>query len=336
MSEFRFNCQACGQHLSGDERYAGLQIVCPTCGKAVVVPAAPAPARPAAVPSLPPTPSAPPLPGPRPGQAPRTPQKTSGLAIASLVCSIGSFLIIPFGFIPGIICGHMARKRISTTPGLQGAGLAKAGLIIGYVALAVNVIAVAVLIMFFAAFAGHVHQAMTLTPSQHPGMKVHPRSAAPAEKETTDTGPDGSGWTLKLAGVEIPSAPVTGRIHGQPFKMEKATLEGGWLKFVEGKDFFADREMDVVVFENDATKLSGRTFTVPKEEFGSNPHIYVHWKEAGGDAPKQRSFMDRYALRLEFGQWSAGKLTGKIYLCVPDKEKSFIAGTFEVPSNGKK
>jgi hypothetical protein len=135
---------------------------------------------------------------------------------------------------------------------------------------------------------------------------------------------------MKLAGVEIPSGPVTGRIQGQPFKMEKATLENGWLKFLEGKDFFADREMDVVLFENDPAKLSGRTFTVPKEESGGNPHIWMKWKEKGGNVPKQRNFMERYALRLEFGKLSNGKLPGKLYLCVPDTEKSFVAGTFEV------
>jgi hypothetical protein len=136
---------------------------------------------------------------------------------------------------------------------------------------------------------------------------------------------------MKLAGVETPSGPVAGRIQGQAFKMEKVTLEEGWLKFREGKDFFADREIDVVLFENDPAKLSGRTFIVPKEESGINPHIWMKWKEEGGNSPKQKSFTDGYALRMEFGQLSEGKLPGKIYVCVPDTEKSFVAGTFEVP-----
>ena len=59
------------------------------------------------------------------------PVSTSGLAIASLVCS----LIVPFGCIPAVICGHVALGRIKKEPALQGRGLALAGLIIGYVAL---------------------------------------------------------------------------------------------------------------------------------------------------------------------------------------------------------
>ena len=111
--------------------------------------------------------------------------------------------------------------------------------------------------------------------------------------------------------------------------MEKVTWSNGWLKFRRGSDFFADLELDVVVFENDVSKLSGQSFIVPKAEFGSNPHIWMKWKKSAERMPEQRCFMDRYAMRLEFGQLSGSKLPGKIYLCLPDKEKSFIAGTFE-------
>lgn len=328
MSDFKFNCSSCGQRLSGDERYAGLQITCPSCGQSVVVPTTTAKAVGAR--------TVPPVPGAGPRQTPSPARKTSGLAIASLVCSIGSFIIIPLGFIPGIICGHMARKRIAARPSLQGSGLAKAGLIIGYIALGVNLLVVLALAAFFVFFATRMRQMIPAAGHQHSVMSTQPRGAAPAEGRTTDTGPDGSGWTKELAGVEIPSGPVTGRIQGQPFKMENVTLENGWLKFAQGKDFFANLEMDVVLFEDDSTKLSGRTFIVPKDGFGLNPHIWMKWKEEGGNLPKQRNFMDGYALRLEFGRLSRGKLPGKIYLCVPDKEKSFVAGTFEVQVRPKR
>lgn len=59
------------------------------------------------------------------------PVSTSGLAIASLVFS----LIVPFGCIPAVICGHLALGRIKKEPALQGRRLALAGLIIGYVVL---------------------------------------------------------------------------------------------------------------------------------------------------------------------------------------------------------
>ena len=63
------------------------------------------------------------------------PPKTSGLAIASLVCSL---TFLP-GFIPGIICGHFARRNFRRDPSLKGGGMATAGLIIGYLTLAFGI-----------------------------------------------------------------------------------------------------------------------------------------------------------------------------------------------------
>ena len=58
--------------------------------------------------------------------------KTSGLAIASLVCGIlGLFFAIP-----AVVCGHIALYRIkSSGEDLKGSGLAIAGLILGYLAM---------------------------------------------------------------------------------------------------------------------------------------------------------------------------------------------------------
>lgn len=71
--------------------------------------------------------------------------KTSGLAIASLVC----VFVFPFG-IPSIICGHIARSRIKKSQGgLTGAGLALAGLILGYLSLLIAV-PIMISILFFA------------------------------------------------------------------------------------------------------------------------------------------------------------------------------------------
>lgn len=63
-------------------------------------------------------------------------QRTSGLAITSLVCGIASFLIIVVGSVIAIISGHVARSRIKKSNGaLAGKGLALAGLICGYTSL---------------------------------------------------------------------------------------------------------------------------------------------------------------------------------------------------------
>ena len=331
MSDFKFSCPNCGQHLSGDVRYGGLQIVCPACKQQILVPPAPTVASPVVARSAPPAAVAQPRPGPRP-----TP-KTSRLAIASLICSIGSFVILPLGFIPGIICGHMAKKRIAATPGLLGGGLAKVGLIVGYIALGLNVLAVVTLIAFFTMFAKQVQQAASVAQSQSQGSITRPpeRVGRPARGGATDTKPDGLGWTMDLTGVETPSSAVAGRLRGRSFKMEKVVLDGrGWLKFVQGTEAVADLEMDIVLFERDINKLSGRTITAPSQTPGPVPRLFMIWKDAGASMPNQTSFADNYALRLEFGALAGGSLPGKIYLCMPDKEKSFLAGTFEAQLKG--
>jgi len=76
-------------------------------------------------------------------------QKTSGLAIWSLVCGISSFFL-GITFIPAIILGHMGLSEIKKNPNLRGRGMALAGLIIGYaypVLLAfISIVAISVLI----------------------------------------------------------------------------------------------------------------------------------------------------------------------------------------------
>ncbi len=41
MSEFKFNCPQCKQHIACDTTYVGAQINCPACGQAIIVPPMP-------------------------------------------------------------------------------------------------------------------------------------------------------------------------------------------------------------------------------------------------------------------------------------------------------
>jgi hypothetical protein len=72
--------------------------------------------------------------------------KTNGFAIAALVCGIAQFFgIWLLGTIPAIVFGHLARKQIRQRND-QGAGLALAGLILGYVGIVLTVIVVILII----------------------------------------------------------------------------------------------------------------------------------------------------------------------------------------------
>jgi hypothetical protein len=60
---------------------------------------------------------------------------TSGLAVGSLVCGIAEFFTLGLAAVPAVILGHMARAQIRQS-GERGDGMAVAGLILGYMAIA--------------------------------------------------------------------------------------------------------------------------------------------------------------------------------------------------------
>ena len=84
-------------------------------------------------------------PGPSPGARTTVPAsaRTNGLAIASLACGLAQFVFGPMATIPAIVLGHMARSQIKRT-GEQGAGLALAGLILGWGAVILGILLIAV------------------------------------------------------------------------------------------------------------------------------------------------------------------------------------------------
>lgn len=84
------------------------------------------------------------------------PQKTNVLAIVSLVTSIlGWFVGITL--FAGIICGHIALSQIKKTKE-GGRGLAIAGLIVGYIGIALAVIAIILAILLIPAILTGISQ----------------------------------------------------------------------------------------------------------------------------------------------------------------------------------
>ena len=103
------NCAQCGNVLSSTDRF------CAVCGRAVT----------SFVSATEPAPVSPGMPPP-----------TSGKAIASLICGV-FFFILPAS-IAAVVLGHLSLSEIKKSAGrIQGQGLATAGLVLGYLGLAV-------------------------------------------------------------------------------------------------------------------------------------------------------------------------------------------------------
>lgn len=78
-----------------------------------------------------------------------------GFAIASLASAISAFVVLPvIGSILGIVFGRIAKRRIAENPELQGEGLARAGLIVGWVGVGLFVLAVIFIILAIAVAGG--------------------------------------------------------------------------------------------------------------------------------------------------------------------------------------
>ena len=78
----------------------------------------------------------------------QVPAETNALAIVSLIFGVLGWTLLPFiGMIVAIITGHIALGQVRTSNGAQtGEGLAIAGLVLGYLALAVGLIVIMMLI----------------------------------------------------------------------------------------------------------------------------------------------------------------------------------------------
>ena len=141
-------------------------------------------------------------------------------------------------------------------------------------------------------------------------------------------------WSMDLSNVKIPTMIASGKIHGQNFSVETSKVENSMLTLRQGKDFFPDYELMIFLFLKKGEKPGGKTYNITKSSGFGSPHIHMKWKSKTGKSkiPKTKIFTKGYAMRLNFGTKKDGKLAGKIYLCLPDEARSFVAGSFEAVS----
>ena len=83
-----------------------------------------------------------------PYTSPPAEPQNSGLAIGSLIASIAGLFIPIVGGIVGLILGYMAKKQIRESDGtLKGGGMATAGIILGWIEVALPVLAICVIVI---------------------------------------------------------------------------------------------------------------------------------------------------------------------------------------------
>jgi hypothetical protein len=140
--------------------------------------------------------------------------------------------------------------------------------------------------------------------------------------------PAGDLYELDPAKHMIPAAPATGRLQGKPFTPDRVELEGDKLTLRAGKDFFADQEIAMMLGDK-AKPTDGLKLVVkPTQKWTDGiPSLHVATRSGQG-LPDTKFVNDDYSLTLELGKPDNGKIPGKIYLCLPDSQRSYLAGTF--------
>jgi hypothetical protein len=138
-------------------------------------------------------------------------------------------------------------------------------------------------------------------------------------------------WTLDLTNTIFPARTAGGEIHGKVFVCRRAVFQSGLLMLRSNPGRDADASVNILVASSgsstNATEgWTGTSFEVVTNHPGFAAGVSLFWRE--GDMRIVETFTNGFAMKLEFGTVSSNQLPGKIYLCLPDKAKSCIAGTF--------
>jgi len=358
MAEFKFSCPGCNQHIQLDELWSGHQIQCPSCQTTMVVPPNPDAPAPAAspvqatvrgVPGPPPVPastrlskaaapSAAAAPSPQ-GQTRFMPQRGAGKAapgssrkskiikwatIGAVVLAVGAgaYFGIPYALdyqdklnakrkedakkSDGGEMGHIANVYNvldATEPGGRGlSGLPK----------------------------GHGPRERSEQMS-FPVVPAHVAGAASIAQPDLPVIP--AVWSLDAVATNIPQGRANGMLSGTNFLVETARLEpvgtAEVLHLLQGTVTSPDRELFIYLHPKSGGGLSGQSWTVTKAQTGIGvPEIKKRWKTDPRYAPQLKSFATGYVLKLELGEVTNSAVSGKIYLALPDDEKSVVAGVF--------
>ncbi|HXE42327.1 MAG TPA: hypothetical protein VN516_04815 [Candidatus Baltobacteraceae bacterium] len=267
MSEFKYACPVCGQHISCDSSQAGTQMECPTCFQKITVP-----------------------------QAPATEEQKF------------------------ILTGTKKSDRpIPTLP--EGSPIVpekKSSLVVVLILLLLVAVAAGIGVYVFK---GKIFKSNQ--PSEESAFEEQ-TNKAPAKTVVAPPASD-TNWMLNLVDVtNFPDATAAGRIHGEDFIVERAVLQNGTLTLRKGRSGAIAFGLQINFGGVQPESLAGQALNI-QTNAPVAARVMMFWQDGSQTA---KSNLQGYAMRLNFGQINGNRLPGKIYLCLPDESKSYLAGNF--------
>lgn len=313
MAEFTFPCPACHRQIQCDDAWTGQQINCPLCQALFTVPKN--------------------APGTHNPLVPKPPAESKLATALSTNVARSSF----GAGAPAIREFNKTKKKGNgkaivtyALSGLIVVGLGVAGYVWGWPAYkkwqegreAAQAPATTT-----------SEQAAATDPAANPAQP-----AAPAEPAITNLPIVAPIYTLDVAKAEIPKARLNGSISGTNFVADAARLTRvgatSVLELRQGTGLSPDRGIQVVLKVGPNESLTNKTFNVASSDKPTSiNNVTKLWKPNPKYAAQQKKFFNGYAMKLEFGaQAEDGSMPGKIYIALPDPEKTVVAGAFTVAS----
>ncbi len=288
MSEFKYACPVCGQHMMCDSSQSGSIMECPTCFQKIVAPQAPTTNDPKFI-----------LTGTK-----YTEKK------------------IPETLIRATAAGGVVHENKSAL------------MVVSFVFIFLLAAGAAVFAFrgkIFGSGGGSANPPVAQSPGdeQPPAKPQKPAKPVVVAPPASDTN-----WMLVLDGVtNFPASPVAGRIHGLDFIIERATFQNGILTLRSGTKGPLEFGCTINFGGAQPEALSGQTINVTTNA-DTAARVSLRWKN--DDQSGKDNFDSGYAMRLEFDPLANNRLPGRIYLCLPDAEKSYLSGTFSADARKPK
>lgn len=264
MSEFKFACPVCGQHITCATADSGSQMECPTCFRKLVIPQAPA----------------------------------EGAKFILSAAEVAAKKPIP----------EIAPPPAAPVPRPRWLSFVWAGLaVVAAAGAAVGVIKLR----------GHSSR-----PAGPPAAVATPALPRPPVSPVVD-----ARWRLDLNGSVVPTNRATGRILGQKFTLQRATIQNGTLSLRQGPGWPPDVGVTVLLPRRPAQNFARKEFMITTNFPGKSPRVILRTKDAQQQEVTQ-SINGGYVMKLQFDAVSDGHLPGRLYLCTPDEARSVVVGSF--------
>lgn len=319
MPEYKISCPHCSLHIVVTEEHAGTAIACPTCQKEMRVPA-PAPAqapashaggaRVAAAPSAHSKPG-PPVPPPsrrRDTSSEEKQQKKKAILVTvGVLVVLGIALAVLWPTIQGWQSG-LDKARAESGAGMVGEQM------------------------------GHIAELNSVLDATDPGRYSGPPMADespardrrnPLEAKLSKLTPATAAWSAEAPTGSLSEGRANGTLSGAAFLVESASLlTGGGVPILtlrQGQANAPQGEVLIYLRSKRGESLEGKTFRVTASDAKPDARIIKRGPAGSGQSG---TFAKGFALRLEFGKASEGLLPGKLYLSLPDREKSVVTGVF--------